>query len=77
MNSAIELYENITVSIDASMDSDGSLVAEDLGRRSIFMAATGSAVLGVWGLVCLVAGLSTCGNLALLKETVLMALTGM
>ena len=75
--SAIELYDNITVSIDAKKDSDGFLVAEDLGRRGIYLAATGSALLGVWGLVCLVAGLSTCGNLALLKETVLRALTGM
>ena len=74
---AIELYDNITVSIDARKTGDGFLAAEDLGGRGIFLTAIGSAVLGVWGLVCLVAGLSTCGNFALLKETVLMALTGM
>ena len=77
MNSAIELYDNISVSVDAEKDSEGYPVTKELGRRGIYLAATGSAVLGIWGIVCLVAGLSTCGNLVLLKQTLLMALTGM
>ena len=77
MNNAIEFYENISVSIDVENNSDSCPVTKELGRRGLYLAATGSALLGIWGIICLVAGLSNCGNLAVLKETLLMALTGM
>ena len=77
MNNAIEFYDTISVSIDVENNSDSCPVTKEFGRRGLYLAATGSAVLGIWGLVCLVAGLSACGNLAVFKETLLMALTGM
>ena len=77
MNRAIDCYDNISVNVDGAKDSHGYPATGEFERRGIYLAATGSAVLGAWGLVCLTAGLSTCGTLALLKQTLLMALTGM
>ena len=76
MNNAIEFYENISVSIEVE-DNSSCPVTKELGRRGLYVAATGSALLGIWGLVCLVAGLSNCGDLAAFRETLLMALTGL
>jgi len=77
MNNAVEFYDGMSVGIDAESNVDVCPITKELGRRGIYLAATGSALLGIWGLVCLVVGLSSCGSLAALKETLLMALTGM
>ena len=54
MNSAIELYDNISVNVEVKEESQGYPVAQELGRRGIYLAAAGSAVVGAWGLICLV-----------------------
>ena len=77
MNSSIELYDNISVDVDVRIDGEGYPVTKEFGRRGIYLAIAGSAVLGAWGLICLVSGLINCGNLALLKQSLLMAITGM
>jgi hypothetical protein len=75
MNNAIEFYENISVTAD--QNADCCPVTKDVGKRGLYLALTGSAVIGIWGIVCLVAGLCSCDSIQVFKQSLLMALTGM
>lgn len=75
MSNAIEFYESISVAVDEEANS--CPVTREIGRRGLWVALAGSAVIGIWGVICLVGGLCSCGSLAMVKSSLLMALTGM
>ncbi|MEW6427583.1 MAG: hypothetical protein AB1568_06065 [Thermodesulfobacteriota bacterium] len=52
-------------------------VAVPIGKSGSWLVAGCSAILGVWGCVCLVSGLFNCTSAAAFKQALVMMLTGM
>lgn len=52
-------------------------VSMPIGKGGSWLVASFSAVLGAWGVVCLIGGLFSCNSVATIKEALVMMLTGM
>ena len=74
MSNAIEFYESISVAVNEEASCP---VTKEMGRRGLWAALVGSAVIGIWGIICLVGGLCSCESLSMVKNSLIMALTGM
>ncbi len=75
MSNTIEFYDSVSV---AAHEEAGCYPAtREMERRGLWVALAGSAVIGVWAVICLVGGLCSCGTLSMIKNSLFMALTGM
>lgn len=76
MSDTIELFDAVSVAA-VKEEANSYPVTREMERRGLWVALAGSAVIGAWAVICLIGGLSTCGSLAMIKSSLIMALTGM
>lgn len=75
MSNTIELYESISVEVND--EAARCPVTREVGRRGLWVTLAGSAVIGIWAVICLIGGLCSCESFSMIKSCLFMALTGM
>lgn len=75
MSNTIEFYDSVSVAVNE--EANCYPATREMERRGLWIALAGSAVIGIWAVICLVGGLCSCDSLSMIKSSLFMALTGM